>query len=253
MGTDKKIALITGGTGGMGTAICKRLSEDGFRVVANYKDFTSESKWKEQAEQWKAEQTKAGVDAHIVQGDISDFASSEIMFKQLYDEFGSVDVLINNAGIARDAPLKKMTPQQWYEVINTNLNSVFICSRLAIEGMIAKKWGRIVSIASVIGHKGAYGLCNYATSKAGMYGFTKSLAVEVVKNGITVNTVSPGYCDTQLLQGIPENILAKILVQIPMDRLGKPSEIAGTVSFLCSDDAAFITGTDISANGGQYM
>ena len=146
---NNKVALVTGGTGGMGTAICERLCKDGFTVVANYKDFTDEPKWREEAEKWKANHLKMGFDLQIVQGDIADYESAEKMFKEITDNYGQVDVLVNNAGITKDAPLHKMTPQQWYDVINTNLNSVFICSRLVIEGMIAKGWGRIINISSV--------------------------------------------------------------------------------------------------------
>lgn len=248
-----KIALVTGGTGGMGTAICKRLYEDGFTIVANYRNFTSAMKWREMAKQWREDKLKLGMDVKIVQGDVSNYRSASLMIKTIEEEIGPVDVLVNNAGIASDAPLKKMTPQQWYDVINTNLNSVFICSRLVVEGMMERGWGRIVSLSSVNGHKGAYGLCNYSAAKAGIYGFTKSVAVEVVKKGVTVNTVSPGYCNTQMLQGIPPEILQKIVAQIPLGRLGEPEEVAAAISYLCSDEAAFITGSDISLNGGQYF
>lgn len=248
-----KVALVTGGTGGLGTAICERLYKDGYTVVANYRNFTKAIKWRNLAKQWQEDQMKMGIDVKIVQGDVSNYWSAARMINKIKNEIGPVDILVNNAGISRDALLKNMKIQQWYEVINTNLNSVFICSRLVIEDMIKKGWGRIINISSVIGHKGGQGLCNYAAAKAGMYGFTKSLALEVVKNGITVNTISPGYCDTQLLKGIPSKIMEKILDQIPMKRLGEPAEVAAAVSYLCSDEAAYITGADISINGGQYM
>lgn len=248
-----KVALITGGTGGLGTAICERLYKDGFTVVANFRDFTKAMKWREMAKQWREDQLKMGMDVKVMQGDVSSYQSTAMMVKKIEDEIGTVDVLVNNAGIARDAALKKMTPQQWYEVINTNLNSVFISSRLVINQMLEKKWGRIICISSINGHKGAYGLCNYSTAKAGIYGFVKSVAMETVKYGITVNSISPGYTSTPLLTGIPKEILEKIIAQIPMGRLAKPQEIAAAVSYLASDDAAFITGADISINGGQYM
>ena len=248
-----KVALITGGTGGFGTAICKRLYEDGYTIVANYRNFTKALKWRQNAKAWQENQMQHGVDVKIVQGDISNYLSSARMFKQIEDEVGPIDVLVNNAGISRDSLLRNMTPEQWYEVINTNLNSVYICSRFVIENMLQKKWGRIVNISSVIGHKGGAGLTNYATAKAGLYGFTKALASEVITKGITVNTVSPGYCSTPLLSSVPDNIMQKILAQIPMGRLGKPEEIAGAVSYLASDDAAYVTGADISINGGMYM
>ncbi|HSH66288.1 MAG TPA: SDR family oxidoreductase, partial [Bacteroidia bacterium] len=181
------------------------------------------------------------------------YKSAAKMIKQITEEIGQVDVLVNNAGITRDAPLHKMTPEQWFEVINTNLNSVFICTRLVIEGMIAKGWGRVISISSVNGQKGQYGQCNYATSKAGMYGFSKSLALEVAKKGITVNTVSPGYIGTEMVMSIKEEIREKIIAQIPQGRLGTPEEIAGAVAYLASEEARYITGANIAINGGLHM
>src|ERR1035437_137347 len=250
---NNKVALVTGGTGGLGTAICERLYKDGYTVVANYKDFTRAMKWREEAKLWRDDQLKMGFDLKIVQGDISNFKSAEKMMKQIADEIGPVDVLVNNAGITRDTPLHKMTPEQWYEVIDTNLNSVFICTRLVIEGMIAKEWGRIISISSVNGQKGQYGQCNYAATKAGMYGFTKSVALEVAKKGITVNTVSPGYVGTAMVMAIKEEIREKIIAQVPQGRLGTPEEIAAAVAYLASDDARYITGANIAINGGLHM
>lgn len=250
---NNKVALVTGGTGGMGTAICERLYKDGYTVVANYKDFTKAMKWREEAKKWREDQFKMGFDLKIVQGDISNWKSAEKMIKQINDEIGQVDVLINNAGITRDSALHKMTPQQWYEVIDTNLNSVFICTRLVIEGMIAKGWGRIVSISSVNGQKGQFGQTNYASTKAGMYGFSKSLALEVAKKGITVNTVSPGYVGTAMVMAIKEEIRDKIIAQVPQGRLGTPEEIAGAVAYLTSEEGRYITGANIAINGGLHM
>jgi acetoacetyl-CoA reductase len=250
---NNKVALVTGGTGGMGTAICERLYKDGYTVVANYRDFTKAMKWREEAKAWRDDQMKMGFDMKVVEGDISDFASAGTMMKQIADEIGPVDVLVNNAGITRDSALHKMTPEQWYEVINTNLNSVFICSRLVIEGMIAKGWGRIISISSVNGQKGQFGQCNYAATKAGMYGFSKSLALEVAKKGITVNTVSPGYVGTAMVMAIKEEIRNSIIATVPMGRLGTPEEIAGAVAYLASNDARYITGANIAINGGLHM
>ncbi|MEK7487295.1 MAG: acetoacetyl-CoA reductase [Planctomycetota bacterium] len=248
-----KVALVTGGIGGMGTAICERLYKDGFTVVANYRNFTAAMKWREMAKQWRDDQLQMGIDVKIVQGDVTNYQSSAIMFKKIEDEIGPVDVLVSNAGIARDSTLNKMSPQQWYDVINTNLNSVFICSRLAINPMIEKKWGRIICISSVNGHKGAYGTCNYSASKAAMYGFVKTVAMETIKHGITANTISPGYTATPMLASISDEVLQKILAQIPMGRLAKPEEIAASISYLASDEAAYITGADISINGGMYF
>jgi acetoacetyl-CoA reductase len=250
---NNKVALITGGTGGIGSAICERLYRDGFTLVANYRDFDKAMKWREEAKKWRDDQLKMGIDVKIVEGDISDFASAQRMIKEIEEEIGVVQVLVNNAGITRDTPLHKMTPEQWFEVINTNLNSVFICTRLVIEGMIAKGWGRVVSISSVNGQKGQFGQTNYATAKAGMYGFTKSLALEVAKKGVTVNTVSPGYIGTSMVMAIREDIRNKIIEQVPMGRLGQPKEIAAAVGYLVSEDGTYITGSDISVNGGLYM
>lgn len=250
---NNKVALVTGGTGGMGTAICERLYKDGYTVVANYKDFTKAMKWREEAKKWREDQFKMGFDLKIVEGDISSWKSAEKMMKQINDEIGQVDVLINNAGITRDTPLHKMTPQQWYDVIDTNLNSVFICTRLVIEGMIAKGWGRVVSISSVNGQKGQFGQTNYAATKAAMYGFSKSLALEVAKKGITVNTVSPGYVGTAMVMAIKEEIREKIIAQVPQGRLGTPEEIAGAVAYLTSEEGRYITGANIAINGGLHM
>jgi acetoacetyl-CoA reductase len=248
-----QVALITGGTGGIGTAICERLYKDGFTVVANYRDFTKAMKWREEAKQWREDQMKMGIDVKVVEGDISNFKSAERMMNEIQKEIGPVEVLINNAGITRDTPLHKMTYTQWNEVIETNLTSVFVCSRLVIEGMIAKGWGRIISISSVNGQKGQFGQTNYATAKSGMYGFTKSLALEVAKKGITVNTVSPGYVATSMVMAIREDIRTKIIEQIPAGRLGEPREIASAVAYLASEEGKYITGSDISVNGGLYM
>ena len=250
---NNKVALVTGGTGGMGSAICERLYKDGYTVVANYRDFTKAMKWREEAKKWREDQLRMGIDVRVVQGDISNFRSAERMMQEILDEFGTVDVLVNNAGITRDSVFHKMTPQQWYEVIETNLNSVFICSRLVIEGMIKKGWGRIVNISSVNGQKGQFGQTNYATTKAGMYGFSKSLALEVAKKGITVNTVSPGYIGTSMVMAIREDVRNQIIAQVPMGRLGTPEEIAGAVSYLVSDEGRYITGANIAINGGLHM
>ncbi len=250
---NNKVALVTGGTGGLGTAICERLYKDGYTVVANYKDFTKAMKWREEAKHWRDDQLKMGFDLKIVQGDISNFESAKKMMKQITEEIGQVDVLVNNAGITRDTPLHKMTPAQWYEVMDVNLNSVFITTRLVIEGMIAKGWGRIINISSVNGQKGQFGQSNYAATKAGMYGFTKSVALEVAKKGITVNTISPGYIGTSMVMQIKEEIREKIIAQVPQGRLGTPEEIAAAVAYLASDDARYMTGANMAVNGGLHM
>jgi acetoacetyl-CoA reductase len=241
-----KVALVTGGTGGIGGAICQRLSKMGLRVVTNYRD-------EERAKVWQAQMKAAGYAMHIVPGDVSDTASSEQMAARIVKEVGPVDVLINNAGITRDTTFHKMSALQWQEVIQTNLNSCFNVTRPIIDGMRARKFGRIVQISSINGQKGQYGQANYAASKAGMHGFTISLAQENAKFGITVNTVSPGYVATDMVMAVPEEVRAKIAAQIPVGRLGTPEEIAYAVAFLVADEAAFITGANLSVNGGHYM
>ncbi len=248
-----KIALITGGVGGMGTAICERLYKDGYTVVCNYKDFNKATKWREDAKAWQKDHLKMGFDLKIVHGDVSDFKSAEKMIQQVTDEIGVIDILVNNAGITRDTPLNKMTTEQWNEVINANLSSIFNCTRLVIDKMIEKGWGRIINISSINGQKGQFGQTNYAAAKAGMHGFTKSLALEVAKKGITVNTISPGYIATDMVKKVKDEILQKIIGQIPVNRLGKPEEIAAAVAYLASDDAGLITGSNLSINGGQHM
>jgi acetoacetyl-CoA reductase len=250
---NNKVALVTGGTGGIGTAICERLYKDGYSVVANYKDFTKAVKWREEAKKWREDQLRMGIDINVVEGDVANYTSAAAMVKEIIEEVGPIDVLVNNAGITRDAPLHKMTPEQWFEVMDTNLNSVFICSRLVIEGMIAKGWGRIINISSVNGQKGAYGQTNYSSAKSAMYGFAKSLALEVAKKGITVNCISPGYIGTSMVMAIREDIREKIVAQVPAGRFGKPEEIAKMVAYLASDDAAYITGANMAVNGGLHM
>ncbi len=245
-----KVALVTGGTGGIGTVMCKRLAKDGYKAVANYYSKVVPTA---DAEKWRDDLRKEGYDVHIADGDVTNFASCADMFKKISSEIGQVDILVNNAGITRDAPLHKMTEQQWYDVINTNLNSVFNCSRLVIEGMIAKGWGRIINISSVNGQKGAYGQTNYSSAKSAMYGFAKSLALEVAKKGITVNCISPGYIGTSMVMAIKEEIREKIVAQVPVGRFGSPEEIANMVAYLASDLGAYITGANMAVNGGLHM
>lgn len=241
-----RVALVTGGTGGIGTAIVKRLAAMGHKVATNYRD---EAKAKAWADKLKSE----GVDVFIVKGDVSDPASAEAMIKTVESNVGPIDILINNAGITRDTTFHKMTALQWQEVINTNLNSVFNVTRPLIDGMRNRKWGRIIQISSINGQKGQYGQANYAASKAGMHGFTISLAQENAKFGITVNTVSPGYVATEMVMAVPEDVRNKIAAQIPVGRLGEPEEIAYAVEFFIKDEAKWITGANLAINGGQYM
>jgi len=186
--------------------------------------------------------------------DVGDFDSAKACVEQVTAEIGPVDVLVNNAGITRDMTFKRMTKADWDAVMHTNLDSVFNMTKQVMDGMVERKWGRVINVSSLNGIKGAFGQTNYAAAKAGMHGFTKSLALEVAKSGVTVNTISPGYIGTKMVLAIPQEVLeSKILPQIPMSRLGKPEEIAGLIAYLSSDEAAFVTGANISINGGQYM
>lgn len=250
MSVNSKIALVTGGTGGIGTAICRALNTQGYTVFGNYKAFDNSQKWLKAAETWEEEQLKAGYYIKAIEGDVSDFSSAQKMITAIKNEFGQVDILVNNAGILDDSALYKMSYEQWMNVINTNLNSVFICTRLVIEGMIAKGWGRVINISSVNAKRGQAGQSNYAAAKAGLYGFTKSLAAEVATRGITVNTISPGHIDTAMNASLKTEIKEKILSQIPLRRLGITEEIASAVIYLCSDSAQYMTGSDIPINGG---
>jgi acetoacetyl-CoA reductase len=241
-----RIALVTGGTGGIGSAICQRLAQMGHRVATNYRD-------EARARDWQAKMKSAGFDITIVPGDVGSPEAAEAMVKAVEAELGPIDILINNAGITRDGTFHKMAASQWNDVINTNLNSCFNVTRPVIDGMRNRKWGRIVQISSINGLKGQYGQANYAAAKAGMHGFTISLARENAKLGITVNTVSPGYVATDMVMAVPEEVRAKIVAEIPTGRLGRPEEIAYAVAFLVSDEAAWITGSNLDINGGQHM
>jgi acetoacetyl-CoA reductase len=241
-----RVALVTGGTGGIGSAIVKRLAMLGHKVATNYRD-------KGKADAWLAQLKAQGVNATVVPGDVGDVASAEAIVKAVEQQLGPIDILINNAGITRDTTFHKMSAMQWQEVINTNLNSCFNMTRPVIDGMRSRKWGRIIQIASINGQKGQYGQANYAASKAGMHGFTISLAQENAKFGITVNTVSPGYVATEMVMAVPEEVRNKIAAQIPVGRLGEPDEIAYAVTFLTNEEARWITGANLSINGGQYM
>ncbi|WP_411832261.1 beta-ketoacyl-ACP reductase [Pseudoxanthomonas mexicana] len=241
-----RVALVTGGTGGIGTAICKKLADQGHKVATNYRN-------EEKARAWQQQMKAEGYDFTLVKGDVTDPAEAEAMVRQVEAELGPVEILINNAGITRDGTFHKMTAQQWGDVINTNLNSVFNVTRPVIEGMRERKWGRIIQISSINGLKGQYGQANYAAAKAGMHGFTISLARENAKLGITVNTVSPGYVATDMVMAVPEEVRAKIAADIPTGRLGKPEEIAYAVAFLVDEQAAWITGSNLDINGGHHM
>lgn len=244
----KRIALVTGGIGGIGSCICKQLCQDGFTVVANY--IAPEE---EKANAWLAQQRAAGQDVHIAVGDVSNFDDCVAMVAQIKESVGPVSVLVNNAGITKDGMFKKMPVENWMAVLNINLNSVFNVTRQVVDDMLNAGWGRVVNISSINGQKGQFGQTNYSAAKAGMHGFTKALAQETAAKGITVNTISPGYIGTDMVMAIKQEVRDQIVAGIPVGRLGKPEEIAKLVSYLASDDAAFITGANIAINGGQHM
>ena len=237
-----RVALVTGGTRGIGHAISVALKDAGYTVGANYGGNDEAAKKFEQ---------ETGI--KTFKFDVSDAGSVKSGIEQVENALGPVDVLVNNAGITRDSTLHKMKPEQWDEVINTNLNSVFYCTAYVINGMRDRGFGRIITISSINGQKGQMGQANYAAAKAGVIGFTKSLAQENARKGITANVVAPGYIDTEMVQKVPQDVREKIIGQIPVNRLGEPEEIARCVTFLADDQAGFITGSTLSANGGQYM
>jgi acetoacetyl-CoA reductase len=238
-----RVALVTGGTRGIGAAIAKALKAAGYTVAANYGGND------EAALKFKAE---TGIP--VFKWDVSSFEACAEGIKQVEATVGAIEVLVNNAGITRDATLHRMKPEQWNAVINTNLGSLFNMCRNVIEGMRARKFGRIVNISSINGQKGQMGQCNYSAAKAGELGFTKALAQESAKSGITVNAICPGYINTEMVQAVPKDVLEKsILPAIPIGRLGEPEEIARCVVFLASDDAGLLTGSTLTANGGQYF
>jgi acetoacetyl-CoA reductase len=219
-----------------------------------YKVVTTFSPGNTKAKDWLAEMKKQGYDFHAVPADVADFDACAKAIKQIESEIGPVDVLVNNAGITRDMTFRKMAKADWDAVMHTNLDSVFNMAKPVCDGMVERGWGRIINVSSVNGQKGAFGQTNYSAAKAGMHGFTKALALEVARKGVTVNTISPGYIGTKMVMAIPKEVLdSKIIPQIPIGRLGKPEEVAGLVAYLCSDEAAFVTGANISINGGQHM
>ena len=245
----KRIALVTGGVGGIGTAICRRLADDGHFVVANYAIPGTEARF-------QTAMAAAGLNGShsaIAFGDVTDYDAMGEMVRKIEADHGPVDVLINCAGITRDATFRKMTPDQWRAVLATNLDSVFNVTRHVIDGMTERGWGRIINISSVNAVRGQFGQTNYAAAKAGILGFTKSLAQEVVKKGVTVNAISPGYVQTEMVMAIREDVRQKIVAEIPAGRLAMPEEVADAVAFLASDKAAYITGTNLSVNGGLHM
>lgn len=242
----QKVAYVTGGMGGIGTAICQRLHKDGFKVIAGCGPSRDHAKWLE-------EQKALGYTFYASVGNVSDWDSTVAAFQRTKAEHGPIDVLVNNAGITKDGMFRKMTKADWDAVIDTNLNSLFNVTKQVIDDMVERGWGRIVNISSVNGEKGQFGQTNYSAAKAGMHGFTMALAQEVANKGVTVNTVSPGYIGTEMVRSIRPDVLDKIVATIPVKRLGSPEEIASMVAWVASDEAGFATGADFSVNGGLHM
>lgn len=238
-----RVAVVTGGTRGIGEAISKALKQSGYKVAANYGGNDE-----------AAQKFKAATGIPVYKWDVSSYDSCAAGVKTVEAEVGPIDVLVNNAGVTRDTMFHRMTPEQWTTVINTNLSSLFNMCRPVIEGMRARKFGRIINISSINGQKGQLGQTNYSAAKAGELGFTKALAQESAKSGITVNAICPGYIATEMVKAVPADVLEKnILPHIPIGRLGEPEEIARCVVFLAGDEAGLITGSTLSANGGQFM
>jgi len=241
-----KIAYVTGGMGGIGTTMCQRLHRDGFTVIAGCGPSRDFNKWLD-------EQKAQGYTFYASVGNVGDWDSTVDAFAKAKAEHGPIDVLVNNAGITRDGMFRKMTRADWDAVIETNLTSLFNVTKQVIEDMLERGWGRIINISSVNGAKGQFGQTNYSAAKAGMHGFTMSLAQEVANKGVTVNTVSPGYIATEMVKAIRQDVLDKIIAGIPVKRLGTPDDIASIVSWVASEESGFATGADFSVNGGLHM
>jgi acetoacetyl-CoA reductase len=237
-----RVALVTGGTRGIGYAISKRLKEHGCVVAAGYSGNDEAAK-----------KCADELGVMVVKGNVGNFEDCKRAVAEVEAALGPIDILVNNAGITRDGVFHKMTPEQWGEVISVNMNSAFNMTRQVIEGMRERNWGRIINISSINGQKGQMGQTNYSAAKAGLIGFSKALAQENAKKNITVNVVAPGYIDTEMLQAVPETVLASIVAGIPVGRLGKAEEIAEAVAFLAHENASFVTGATLTVNGGQYI
>jgi acetoacetyl-CoA reductase len=242
----QRVAYVTGGMGGIGTAICQRLHNEGHKVIAGCGPSRD---W----QKWLGEQKSQGYTFHASVGNVADWESTVAAFTKAKAEHGPIDILVNNAGITRDRMFLKMTREDWDAVIDTNLNSMFNVTKQVVVDMAERGWGRIIQISSVNGEKGQAGQTNYSAAKAGMHGFTMALAQELAGKGVTVNTISPGYIGTDMVQAIKPEVLEKIIAQIPVKRLGKPEEIGSIVAWLASEDSGFTTGADFSCNGGLHM
>uniref|UniRef100_UPI0030FB06AA acetoacetyl-CoA reductase n=1 Tax=uncultured Acidovorax sp. TaxID=158751 RepID=UPI0030FB06AA len=242
----QKVAYVTGGMGGIGTAICQRLHKDGFKVIVGCGPTRDHAKW-------LAEQKALGFTFYASVGNVGDWDSTVTAFTQAKAEHGTIDVLVNNAGITRDRMFLKMSREDWDAVIETNLNSMFNVTKQVVADMVEKGWGRIINISSVNGEKGQAGQTNYSAAKAGMHGFSMALAQELATKGVTVNTVSPGYIGTDMVKAIRPDVLEKIVATVPVKRLGEPREIASIIAWLASDEGGYATGADFSVNGGLHM
>jgi acetoacetyl-CoA reductase len=245
---NQRTALVTGGMGGLGETISIKLADAGYKVLVTYSP--SNTKYRS----WLEEMKSRGHTFPAYPVDVVNYDDCSAKCAQMQREHGPIDILVNNAGITRDMTFKKMTKADWDAVMRTNLDSCFNLTKQVMDGMLERAWGRVINVSSVNGQKGAFGQTNYSAAKAGIHGFTKALALECARKGVTVNTISPGYIGTKMVTAIPKEILdSKILPQIPIGRLGKPEEVAGLIIYLCSEEAAFVTGANISINGGQHM
>ncbi|MCV6609724.1 MAG: acetoacetyl-CoA reductase [Amphritea sp.] len=244
----QRIAVVTGANGGLGETMCKALCDQGRKVIGTYLPTDEEN-----AKNWQQQMQEQGYELAIYPLDVTDYDNCCSMIATVEQEQGPIDILVNNAGITRDAPLKRMQPEQWQAVLRTNLDSMYNMCQPVFDAMCSRGFGRIVNISSLNGEQGQFGQANYSAAKAGIYGFTKAIAKEGARKGVTVNAVSPGFIDTPMVRQVPENVLESIIAGIPVGRLGQPEEIARAVAFLTAEDAGYITGTNISVNGGEYM
>jgi acetoacetyl-CoA reductase len=246
--TNIRVVLVTGGMGGLGETISTKMVDAGYKVAVTYSPGNSRHG------EWVAQMKEKGYDILAVPCDVTDIDSCARAVAFVQETLGPVDVLVNNAGITRDMTFRKMDKINWDAVLRTNLDSLFNMTKQVADGMVERNWGRVINVSSVNGSKGAFGQTNYSAAKSGVHGFTKALALEVARKGVTVNTISPGYIGTKMVTAIPEEVLnSKILPNIPVGRLGKPEEVAGLIIYLASEEAAFVTGANIAINGGQHM